>query len=61
MPNPNNDRLFFRCPRCEAADVSWQGMKDLQQRKLFICEKDERHITTLEILRGASRRRRLLD
>ncbi len=61
MTNPNNERQFYLCPRWEAGYVSWQGMKDLQQRKLYICEKDERHITTLESLRRASRRRRLLD
>jgi hypothetical protein len=61
MPAPNNDRLFYLCPRCEAAGVYWSGMKDLQGRKLFVCEKDERHITTLERQREAARKRRLLD
>ena len=59
--HPNNDRLFYLCPRCEAGGVNWCGMKDLQGRKLYVCEKDERHITTLERLREASRKRRLLD
>jgi hypothetical protein len=61
MSNPNNDRLFYLCPRCEAGYVSWEGKKDLQKRKLFVCDKDERHISTLESLRRASRRRRMLD
>jgi hypothetical protein len=57
----HNDRLFYLCPRCETGYVSWEGMKDRQQRKLFICDKDERHISTLESLKRASRKRRLLD
>ena len=61
LPYPNNDRLFYLCPRCESAGVNWCGMKDLQGRKLFVCEKDERHITTLERLKKASGKRRLLD
>ena len=58
---PKNDRLFYLCPGCAAGDVNWCGMKDLQGRKLYVCEKDERHTTTLEHLREASRKRRLLD
>jgi hypothetical protein len=61
MRVPNNDRRFYLCPRCEAAYVSWRGMKDLQGRKLFVCEKDERHITTWKHLMRASGKRRLLD
>lgn len=61
MPNPNNDRLFYSCPWCKNAGVNWYGKKDLQDRKLYVCEKDERHITTWEALRRASGKRRLLD
>jgi hypothetical protein len=58
---PKNDRSFYLCPGCAAGDVNWCGKNDLQGRKLFVCEKDELHITTLECLREASRKRRLLD
>ncbi len=61
MRYPDNDRLFYRCLRCEAASVSWRGMKDLQGRKLCVCAKDEHHITTWESLMRASGKRRLLD
>jgi len=58
---PKNDQSFYLCPGCAAGGVNWCGKKDLEGRKLFVCEKDERHITTLECLREASRKRRLLD
>jgi hypothetical protein len=58
---PKNDRSFYLCPECAAGGVNWCGKNDLQSRKLFVCEKDELHITTLERLREASRKRRLLD
>jgi hypothetical protein len=61
MPDTNNDRLFYLCPQCGAGNVSWRGMKDLQDRKLYVCEKDERHITTLERKERASAKRGLLD
>jgi len=61
MRYPNNDRLYYLCPRCESARVSWRGMKDLQGRKLYICAKDESHVTTLEELKRASGQRRLRD
>jgi hypothetical protein len=61
MSNPNNDRLFYSCPRCAGAGVNWYGKKDLQGHKLYVCEKDERHITTWDALRRASAKRRLQD
>jgi hypothetical protein len=53
---PKNDRLFYLCPGCAAGGVTWCGKNDLQGRKLFVCEKDELHITTLERLRGSFRK-----
>jgi hypothetical protein len=58
---PKNDPSFYMCPGCAAGGVNWCGKTDLQGRELYVCEKDERHITTLEVLREASRKRRLLD
>jgi hypothetical protein len=60
MRYPNNDPSFYLCPRCGSA-VSWQGNKDSQDRKLYVCEKDESHITTQQSLERASGKRRLLD
>jgi hypothetical protein len=61
MSDPNNDPSFYLCPKCGAGNVAWLGKKDLQDRKLYVCEKDERHITTRENLERASAKRGLLD
>jgi hypothetical protein len=61
MSDPNNDPSFYLCPKCGVGSVSWRGKKDLQDRKLFICSKDESHIATFNQLMRASGKRSLLD
>jgi hypothetical protein len=56
-----NDPSFYRCDfRGCSGEVSPNGKKDLQRRVLYECEKCG-HITSDELLRTASRRRRSLD
>lgn len=58
----DNDPAFYTCPQCGCRDLalSDRGTHDLQGRQLYQCTACGR-TTSDELLKTASRQRRLLD